>query len=66
MVYYKKGLKMNRCKKCKYRNSPVCEPCTDGNLWVKDNTFTLIISAMLFGSGIGGVLMGVYFHFNPL
>ena len=57
---------MDRCKKCKFRNSPACEPCIDGSLWVKDNTFTLIISSVLFGTGIGGVLMAVYFYFYPL
>ena len=57
---------MDRCKNCKFRNSPACEPCTDGSLWVKDNTFTLIISSILFGTGIGGVIMALYFYFNPL
>jgi len=53
---------MNRCKKCKFRNTLACEPCNNGSLWVKDNTFTLIISSMLFGFGIGGVIMAVYFY----
>jgi hypothetical protein len=51
------------CNKCKFKNTPVCGTCEDNSLWVKDNTFALVISAVMFGTAVGGIVAAVYFHF---
>ena len=51
-------------EKCKHKNSVVCDNCDNGNLWeFSGDSFSLIISAVMLGCGLGGILAAVYFHF---
>jgi len=55
---------MKSCITCKHRNTPACDPCDDRSLWEDSgNTFPFIISAMMFGCGMGGVIAFVYAFF---
>jgi len=54
---------MKYCHKCKKKNTLVCEPCEDGNLWEDSgNSFSLIISGVMFGCGMGGIVAALYVH----
>jgi len=52
---------MKYCIKCKKRNTSECTPCDNGSLWEDSgNSFALIISAVMFGCGMGGIVAAVY------
>ncbi len=48
---------------CKHKNTPRCQDCNNGDLWEDSgNSFAFIISAVMFGCGLGGILAALYFH----
>ncbi len=52
---------MNHCVKCKNKDTLVCNTCDNGSLWEETkNSFSLIISAVMFGCGMGGVIAAFY------
>ena len=52
---------MKHCVKCKNKNTSFCEPCDNGSYWEETkNSFHLVISAAMFGCGMGGVMVAVY------
>ena len=54
---------MNYGDRCKHKNTSVCDNCDNGNLWEDaGNSFPLIISAIMFGCGMGGILAALYFY----
>lgn len=56
---------MNHCLKCKNRNTSACDSCDNGSLWEETrNNFYLIISAIMFGCGMGGVVAAIYVMSN--
>ncbi len=55
---------MKHCLKCKHNNTAACNNCDNGSLWDDSgNSFPLIISAVMFGCGIGGILAAVYAYY---
>jgi len=52
---------MKHCIKCKNKDTSLCAPCDNGSYWreTKDS-FPIIISSVMFGCGMGGVLAAVY------
>lgn len=56
-------MKMNYGERCKHKNTDVCDNCVAGNLWEDSgNSFALIISAIMFGCGLGGIIAAIYFN----
>ena len=56
---------MEHCLKCKNRETIVCNTCTNGSLWEETkDSFHLIISAVFFGCGIGGILAALYMFYK--
>lgn len=52
---------MKYCVKCKNKDTPVCTPCDNGSLWEdSESSFSLIVSGIMFGCGMGGVLVAFY------
>ena len=52
---------MKYCQKCKNVETLVCNNCENGSLWEDSgNSFAFIISAIMFGCGIGGILAALY------
>ena len=52
---------MEHCLKCKNRDTRTCAECDSGSLWVETkDSFYLIISAVMFGCGLGGVIAAIY------
>lgn len=52
---------MKYCEKCKNKDTLVCSKCDNGNSWEDNgNSFPFIISAIMFGCGMGGVLAAFY------
>ncbi|MCW8929044.1 MAG: hypothetical protein OQL19_02255 [Gammaproteobacteria bacterium] len=55
---------MKHCMKCKNKNTLACNNCDNGSFWEDSgNSFTLIISAVMFGCGLGGILAAVYAYY---
>jgi len=56
---------MDRCLKCKNKDTITCNGCDDGSLWVEaQNSFHLIISAIMIGCGVGGILAALYVFYS--
>jgi len=56
---------MDRCLKCNNKNTIVCNSCDNGSLWVETkDSFHLIISAIMIGCGIGGILAALYVFYT--
>ena len=52
---------MKHCVKCKNKDTTVCEPCDNGSYWTETKgSFDIIISAVMFGCGMGGVFAAVF------
>jgi hypothetical protein len=53
--------KMKHCGKCKHNNTSICDGCDDGDFWEEtQNSFDLVISAVMFGCGMGGIIAAVF------
>jgi len=51
---------MKNCGTCKYKDTSKCNDCDDGNFWeYAQKSFDLVISAVMFGCGMGGILAAV-------
>ena len=56
---------MKHCVKCKNKDTLVCGNCDNGSLWEDSgNSFPLIISAVMFGCGLGGILAALYAFYS--
>lgn len=56
---------MKHCEKCKHKDTLVCGNCDNGSFWEETkNSFHIIISAVMFGCGMGGVIAAVYAFYN--
>lgn len=52
---------MKDCGKCKHKYTSICDGCDDGNFWEgAQNSFDLVISAVMFGCGMGGVFAAIF------
>lgn len=52
---------MKHCVKCKNKDTLVCGNCANGCYWeYSGNSFSLIISAVMLGCGLGGVHAALY------
>ncbi|MCU7835915.1 MAG: hypothetical protein KZQ83_11780 [gamma proteobacterium symbiont of Taylorina sp.] len=50
-------------ERCKHKNTSICNSCDNGSLWEDSgNSFPLIISAIMFGCGVGGILAALFYH----
>ena len=56
---------MKYCVKCKNKETSACDICDNGSLWEDSgNSFPYIISAIMFGCGMGGVLAALYAYYG--
>ncbi len=52
---------MKDCGKCKHKDTSICDGCDDGNFWEDaQNSFDLVISAVMFGCGMGGIFAAIF------
>ena len=52
---------MKHCIKCNNKDTSLCDQCDNGSYWEETkNSFPIIISSVMFGCGMGGVLAAVY------
>ncbi|MCU7950470.1 MAG: hypothetical protein KZQ74_06635 [gamma proteobacterium symbiont of Bathyaustriella thionipta] len=52
---------MKNCETCKHIDTSICNDCNDGHFWVDAHkSFDYVISAVMFGCGIGGVIAAVF------
>lgn len=51
---------MKHCGNCKHKDTLICDDCVDGSFWSNaQSSFDLVISAVMFGCGMGGVFAAV-------